>query len=96
MPPRQSESANRVSLATAVEIFLPHWATREFGYKLMKKAMSTAAIATGILFSSAAGRTLFQAKRPRTGFYLSFTQQPKDPEAARGRVCKPSGGLVDG
>jgi len=49
-----------VSLATAVEIFLPHWATREFGYKLMKKAMSTAAIATGILFSSAARRTLFK------------------------------------
>jgi hypothetical protein len=30
-------SANRVSLATAVETFPPHWAIPEFGFKLMKK-----------------------------------------------------------
>ena len=85
-----------MSLATAVEIFLPHWATREFGYKLMKKAMSTAAIATGILFSSAARRTIFKADHRERVFELLFRQQPKGPEAAHGRVCKPSGGLVDG
>jgi hypothetical protein len=74
-----------VSLATAVEIFPPHWATPEFGFKSMKKAMSTAAIATGILCLSVARRMIFPAKPhpkyslPLGNFMLSAqsTQQLK-------------------